>query len=221
MKKIVLDTQRSQIMIAESVSQDGDQYTVICSGQKRIIPALKIAYIEDCEESSETLPLPRKDTPTPPERQTTILPVLGRQQNDMPLSSAFAKAVEDKLRAAPPPDPYDDSTPKYKDHEIIVELAGSASGSYSIATDADSFKSEHVEEALVSDIFSNYPLKDSLKQHNVVGITKSGNLVTLDCRLKPPIQPQSVNSAMTGLVNNIIGLVSPTVKLPDIPTKDM
>lgn len=217
MKKIVLDTKRNQVFFAEDTRQDGDVLIATCDGKTRIIQLDKIAYVEELGDSLPTKKLtvpveePAATTPEPP------APVVGTAPQHIKLPNSFAQAVERRLRDAPPPDPFDDSPPVDASARVVVELVGSASGTYDILTDADSLAAEHVRERLVSDIFSNSALKDSLRSHNVVGITKSGNLVTLDCRQKPPIQPPAVSASVASLVNNIVGLVTPSVKLPDLP----
>ena len=215
MKKIVLDTKRSQVLFADTVEQDGDSVTVISGGRKRMIQLDKIAYIEDVSAEDGL----KKHIPDPvtPRAEPPPPPVMSSMQPQIKLSSTFSDAVEKRLRDAPPPDPYDDRPPPTSDSRISVELIGSASGSYDILTDRESFVADHVKERLVTDIFSNAALKESLKQHNVVGIVKNGSLVTLDCRLKPAIQPPAVSASVNNLVNSIVSMVSPSVKLPDLP----
>ena len=223
MKRIVLDTQRRRSLRADSVTEDGDHYVLMLDGRTTIVPIEKVAYIQDLDGSepegrARIEPAPRQ--PEPPLQPP--LPVASSPIAAPPtLAPAFAAAVQEKLRSAPPPEPYDDEPDASKDFQVIVELSGSAVGSYSVYTDEANFAAEHVREGLVSDIFANAELKDNLKTHNVVGITKSGNLVTLECRSKPPIHAQNPRAAVASLVNNIVGLVSPTTKLPDLPIQGL
>lgn len=214
MKKIVLDTRRSQVFFAEDIRQDGDIILATCGGIIREIQLDKVAYIEDVEHETGAR---RKIEPEPTEKVLAPQPVVGSVTPQVKLPTSFAQAVEKRLRDAPPPDPVDDSPPADATSRITVELIGSASGTYDVLTDAGSLAAEHVKERLVTDIFSNAKLKESLRSHNVVGIVKNGNLVTLDCRQKPAIQPPAVSASVASLVNNIVGLVTPSVKLPDIP----
>lgn len=224
MKRVVLDTQRRRSLKADSITEDGDHYVLVLHGRTTLIPVEKVAYIQDMDDDSD----PHGRSTIEPQRQ----PESQLQQPPLPVASspvaapptlapAFAAAVQEKLRSAPPPEPYDDEPDASKDFQVIVELSGSAAGSYSVHTDEANFVAEHVREGLVSDIFANAELKDNLKTHNVVGITKSGNLVTLECRSKPPIHTQNPSAAVASLVNNIVGLVSPTTKLPDLPIQGL
>lgn len=219
MKRVVLDTQRRRVLRADTVTEDGDRYILTLDGKVTFVPVEKIAYVEDLDTSDARLKEDNSSAVRVEPRSAPPMPVAGPSPPAAPaLAPTFAAAVKEKLRNAPPPDPFDDETADpSKDYQVMVELSGSAVGSYSIYTDHDNFLAEHVREGLVSDIFSNAELKDNLKTHNVVGITKSGNLVTLECRSKPPVHSQSPAAAVTSLVNNIVGLVSPTAKLPDLP----
>jgi len=223
MKRIILDTQRRRTLRADSVTEDGDHYVLTLDGKTTIVPIEKVAYIQDLVESEpkgRTRIEPALRQPEPPLQPP--LPVASSPAVAVPaLAPAFAAAVQEKLASAPPPEPYDDTPDDSKEFQVIVELAGSAVGSYSIYTDEANFAASHVREGLVSDIFANAELKDNLKIHNVVGITKSGNLVTLECRSKPPVHTQNPSAAVASLVNNIVGLVSPTTKLPDLPIQGL
>lgn len=220
MKKLVLDTIRSKVIVADEVEHDGENYIAVRGSTRRIVPADKVAYIEDIDaEAVEHTPKERKkisivneESPRPaPE------PVLSKVAQQVKLPSAFAAAVNNNLRNAPPPEPFDDSPSPESTAEIMVELIGSASGTFSVLTDPESYAADHVREKLVTNIFTNSDLKDSLKFHNVVGITKRGNLVTLDCRKKPPVQTADVNASVASLVGNLFSLASPVAKLPDLP----
>lgn len=220
MKKIVLDTKRNQVLLADEVRQDGDVLVAICGGRLRSIQLDKVAYIEDIADTADAPRTRLKhESELAPEQEKAPLPapMLGTASQQIKLPTAFAQAVEKRLRDAPPPDPIDDAPPQDADARVVVELTGSASGTYDVFTDGASLAAEHVKERLVADIFSNAALKESLRSHNVVGITKTGNLVTLDCRQKPPVQPPAVSASVASLVNNIVGLVTPSVKLPDLP----
>jgi hypothetical protein len=217
MKKIVLDTKRNQVFFAEEIRQDGDSVVAVCGSKLRTIQLDKIAYIEDLGDEPVTREIEPQDEDTAVTKSAAPQPVVGAAPQHIKLPSSFAQAVEKRLRDAPPPEPFDDHPSVDATSRVTVELVGSASGAYDVLTDADSLAAEHVKERLVSDIFSNAVLKDSLRSHNVVGITKSGNTVTLDCRQKPPIQPPAVSASVASLVNNIVGLVTPSVKLPDLP----
>ena len=217
MKKIVLDTKRNQVFFAEEVRHDGDSIVAVCGNKLRTIQLDKIAYIEDLGDEPVTRKTLSQDEDAASIKSAAPQPIVGAAPQQVKLPSSFAQAVEKRLRDAPLPDIFDDQPPADAISRVAVELVGSASGTYDILTDADSLAAEHVKERLVSDIFSNAALKDSLRSHNVVGITKSGNLVTLDCRQKPPIQPPAVSASVASLVNNIVGLVTPSVKLPDLP----
>jgi hypothetical protein len=222
MKRVVLDTQRRRTLRADSITEDGDHYVLVLHGRTTLIPVEKVAYIQDLDDEPDprgrgTIEPQRQPDPQPPPLPVASSPVA----TPPPLAPAFAAAVQEKLRSAPPPEPHDDEPDASKDFQVIVELSGSAAGSYSVYTDEANFVAEHVREGLVSDIFANAELKDNLKTHNVVGITKSGNLVTLECRSKPPIHAQSPSAAVASLVNNIVGLVSPTTKLPDLPIQGL
>ena len=223
MKRIILDTQRRRTLRADSVTEDGDHYVLTLDGKTTIVPVEKVAYIQDLVESEpkgRTRIEPALRQPEPPLQPP--LPVASSPAVAAPaLAPAFAAAVQEKLASAPPPEPYDDEPDGSKEFQVIVELSGSAVGSYSIYTDEANFAANHVREGLVSDIFANAELKDNLKIHNVVGITKSGNLVTLECRSKPPVHAQNPSAAVASLVNNIVGLVSPTTKLPDLPIQGL
>jgi hypothetical protein len=222
MKKIVLDTKRNQVLLADEVRQDGDVLVAVCGGRLRSIQLDKVAYIEDVADTAD-VPRPRlrhESEPAPEQYAEKVplpAPMLGAASQQIKLPTTFAQAVEKRLRDAPPPDPVDDAPPQDADARVVVELTGSTSGTYDVFTDSASLAAEHVKERLVSDIFSNAALKESLRSHNVVGITKAGNLVTLDCRQKPPVQPPAVSASVASLVNNIVGLVTPSVKLPDLP----
>ena len=228
MKRVVLDTQRRRALIADSVLEEDDNYVLLLNGKATIVPLEKVAYIEEFDSIAADPSPPRKKTLPPQEKEiekTTVspLPVISTPNHGAPpvLAATFSAAVQDKLRDAPPPEPFDDSISKDRDCRITVVLSGSASGSYDVLSNQENFSAEHVKEGLVSDIFSNPELKDGLKAHNVVGITKVGSLVNLECRSKPPVHAQTPSAAITSLVTNIASLVSPVTKLPDLPIQGL
>jgi len=227
-KRVVLDTQRRRALMADSLLEEGDKYLLLLNGKITVVPLEKVAYIEELDDEALDSGPPRREPLPSQEKKPEVssaapLPVGSSPPVAAPptLAPTFAAAVQDKLKHAPPPEPVDDSPSRDRDCQIIVELSGSASGSYIVLSNQENFAADHVKEGLVSDIFSNPDLKDGLKSHNVVGIIKSGNLVTLDCRNKPPVHSQTPVAAMTSLITNIAGLVSPVTKLPDLPMQGL
>lgn len=213
MIRIILDTVRRTVIKAENIEQDGDSYIATFRGIRRVIPADKVAYIEnhagakgqaDQEPPKPGLPNARPDAPGPV------------------LSKAFEEAVRNNLAASAaaaqtPPLPEETSEPE-ESATVTVRLTGGLDAEHLIVCRRSDAESPTVTETMAQSIFEDANIKHSLQGHHVVGVFKEGGSVVLETKAKGPIRADSTAYATAleqigSIAQSIKGMQGPDLRL--------
>lgn len=211
MKKIHLDTNRSMVIVADAIEQDGEVY-LIKSGKKAYkIHASKVAYIEEDG-------LPSVGISLDPPVGASAPPPLAVGLPGTPRVPVLSKTLSEAIRrnTVPGPASFPAETEGSNNTPISIALEGDGIGRFHIMVDEETAMSTEVNEKMVSEIFSSPDISLALKELAVVGFKKTGDIVTITTKTRAPVGKVNIPAALTNMISQVGGMVAPSVRLPDI-----